>query len=615
MVTASSGTRIPIRRILPSRDCNVNNQRVCYDRHDLHHVRYGLSLHPNLALMLALDPMFILCSAGKSCHITVSLFMASKGIRIELGASKPALIEIEGSLMADKSQHPMNHADVVVVGGGGSGLAAAIEARSLGRRVILIEKNARLGGSTARSVGSISATNTPHQLRKGIFDCPDHHFEDVGKFGAYLGVPDNLAHRRLLVDNVPETIRWLMKMGVEFFGPIGEPPHRKPRMHNVIPNSRAYIYHLSKHARAIGVDIRTEVRARQLIVEAGRVVGVRCDTSNGPAEFRAGGGVVLSTGDFAGSEEMRAKYISPEVARAQIVNPTNTGDGHQMALDLGSRIVSSHLYHAGVRFKAPPESWVTALPPYRFLARLMNIAMETLPGWFLRPFMLSFLTTILAPEPKLFTAGALVVNRDGKRFSDELTDAAAKLVEQPGQFGYILLDGRLVEQFSKWPNFISSAPGVAWVYVQDYRRTRKDLYHSGKTLSDLARSIGAAPQNLEQAINEYNAALEKSQDQRRPPFGAGPYVALGPVHYYVTFSDSGIATNDNLQVMGPQDKPIPGLYACGFVGMGGVVLEGHGHHLGWAFTSGRFAGRHAAYGAVTQDLPGAAGTTHAAAAS
>ena len=88
--------------------------------------------------------------------------------------------------------------DVIVVGGGGAGLAASIEARSLGRRVVLLEKNPQLGGSTAWSVGSISATNTPHQRRKGILDSPDDHFDDMGKFCAMTGLPDNPALRRVL---------------------------------------------------------------------------------------------------------------------------------------------------------------------------------------------------------------------------------------------------------------------------------------------------------------------------------------------------------------------------------------------------------------------------------
>ena len=133
--------------------------------------------------------------------------------------------------------------DVIVVGGGGSGLAAAIEAATVGRNVLLLEKAPKLGGTTAWSIGSISATATPHQIAKGIKDSPSGHFEDLPKFAASLQCEDNPELRRILTSSVPDTLRWLIGMGVQFYGPMPEPPHRKPRMHNVIPNSRAYIAH------------------------------------------------------------------------------------------------------------------------------------------------------------------------------------------------------------------------------------------------------------------------------------------------------------------------------------------------------------------------------------
>ncbi|HSV44679.1 MAG TPA: FAD-binding protein, partial [Ramlibacter sp.] len=88
--------------------------------------------------------------------------------------------------------------------------------------------------------------------------------------------------------------------------------------------------------------------------------------------------------------------------------------------------------------------------------------------------------------------------------------------------------------------------------------------------------------------------------------------ALGPIRYLINFTDGGVAVSDDLQVLGQGGQPVPGLYAAGLSGMGGVLLEGHGHHLGWAFTSGRLAGRRAAYNVVTSDLPEAAGAQPAA---
>src|SRR5258705_2925192 len=116
--------------------------------------------------------------------------------------------------------------DVIVIGGGGAGLAAASEAARLGRQVVLLEKNPTLGGSTAWSVGSISATGTPHQRARGIKDSPQAHFEDLEILAGRNASRDNRVLRRILVDSTTELIDWLMGVGLQFVGPNDEPPHR-----------------------------------------------------------------------------------------------------------------------------------------------------------------------------------------------------------------------------------------------------------------------------------------------------------------------------------------------------------------------------------------------------
>ena len=139
--------------------------------------------------------------------------------------------------------------DVIVVGGGGAGLAAAIEAASAGRKVVLLEKNHELHGSTAWSIGSVTASGTPHQVRKGIVDSPEDHWRDMAGFNGDLDARDNAALRRVLADAMPDTFRWLLSHGIRFYGPMPEPPHSKPRMHNVLPNSCSFIVHLGHAAR------------------------------------------------------------------------------------------------------------------------------------------------------------------------------------------------------------------------------------------------------------------------------------------------------------------------------------------------------------------------------
>ena len=233
--------------------------------------------------------------------------------------------------------------DVVVVGGGGSGLAAAIEARATGRSVVLIEKNPALGGSTAWSIGSVTATGTPHQARAGIEDTTESHWRDMAGFNGDLDPRDNVELRRVLADEMPDTFRWLLKHGVRFFGPMPEPPHTKPRMHNVLPNSRSFVTHLSKAALRAGVTIQCGQRATALISEKGRVVAVDCESTDAPRRFRARLGIVLAAGDFTSDPELKAQFMGPQEAKIDGVNVTATGDGQKLALPLGARIINGDL--------------------------------------------------------------------------------------------------------------------------------------------------------------------------------------------------------------------------------------------------------------------------------
>jgi fumarate reductase flavoprotein subunit len=86
-------------------------------------------------------------------------------------------------------------------------------------------------------------------------------------------------------------------------------------------------------------------------------------------------------------------------------------------------------------------------------------------------------------------------------------------------------------------------------------------------------------------------------DVLRKPLREPPFIALGPVRAVFVHNEGGLAVNREHRVLGAQDRPIPGLYAAGATGQGGLLLKGHGHHLAWAFVSGRRAGRFAAQGA------------------
>jgi succinate dehydrogenase/fumarate reductase flavoprotein subunit len=485
--------------------------------------------------------------------------------------------------------------DIVVIGGGGSGLAAAAEAARLGRSVILLEKEPNLGGSTAWSVGSISATNTPHQQAAGIKDTPDEHFEDLGLLNAQFAGRDNPALRRLLVDRTNELIEWLTSIGLVFMGPMSEDPHRYPRMHNVLPNSHAFPYHLGRHCRRLGVDIRLNTAATSLIEEDGRVTAVQARRVDGTIyAIRASGGVILASGDFSASPELKARYAADqEVANVDPVNPAANGTGLNLALDLGAEIVNGDIIRGPILRFIPPTrpSIMLRLPPWRPVALFMRWAAENLPAAILRPFMMSFLTTALGPSPDLFREGAILINKQGTRFADEMNTPAKTTAKQTDAMAYIVFDQALADKLDTYPYFISTAPGIAYAYLDDYRRNRSDIFHTATTLEDLATRILVPPDALNLAVTNHNrTALEGSRRTINQP----KYYALGPVKAYVVLTEGGLRVNERLEVL-RGGIAIPGLYAAGSSGQGGALLEGHGHHLGWAFISGRIAGRNAAF--------------------
>jgi succinate dehydrogenase/fumarate reductase flavoprotein subunit len=461
---------------------------------------------------------------------------------------------------------------------------------------MVLEKAEKPGGASAWAVGAYTTSSSPHQKAAGVEDSPDQHFDDMDLVNAGAKRPDNMGLRRMLVDEAPGTLRWLMEMGVEFIGPNLEPPHTRPRMHNAIPGASSLTYHLEKRARQLGVEILCQRAVTELLFEGQRVVGVQVAGPGGAEEHRARRGVILAAGDFAASKPMRARYFPPAVVNAEPTYPHNTGDLLQIVERHGGRIVNgdySNFYIPRMRFVPPPKaSWVLRLPPWRSVTKMVQLGWKTLPQALMRPFLMRFVTTVLGPEPMLFRQGAALVTPSGALVEMDLSSPARNLALTPENKGFILMDDRLARRFESWPNFVSTAPGIAYAYMSDYRAVRHDLYSTAPTLEALAGKLSMPAEVLREAVAAHNASRPDEEQ-----IGEGPYHALGPARGYLTVTEGGLAVTDELQVLGRGDEPIPGLYAAGGAGQGGVLLDGHGHHLAWAFVSGRQAARSALRGA------------------
>ncbi|MEJ0024754.1 MAG: FAD-dependent oxidoreductase [Rhizomicrobium sp.] len=492
--------------------------------------------------------------------------------------------------LADSERRGDAVADVIVVGAGGSGMTAAASAAALGLKVIVVEKDAKVGGTTGLSVGSIMAAGGAFQKRAGIEDSPADHARDLDAIRTTMGAQDDPELRALLTENVADTVEFLRSIGVNFLAPLPQPPHTKSRLHQVMPTSRAYVQRLHRLCRQLGVEIRLGTPLTRIVVENGRVGGIEARSGNRDIRLTARRGVVLASGDLGGNNQLMHKYLRNWVPGIEVYNPNNTGDGHVAAAAVGGHIVPRKdlgaEMSAAIRFVKPRDSLIQKIPPYPSVTRALILAMKVLPDWLIRPFMMKFLTTTLGPDRIMYQQGAILVNMRGERFADELNAPNVLIPQQPDGLAYLVFDERFAQKFRRWPYFISTAPGVAFAYLDDYRAARPDLFNRAPSIEALAARLGMPPDGLARTIAETNRAREPEMQLLEAPF-----YALGPVKTWVLIGPVGLSVNTRLQVLDEAGAAIPGLYAVGQVAQGAMTLSGHGHGLGWAFTSGRLVAR------------------------
>lgn len=468
--------------------------------------------------------------------------------------------------------------DVVVVGAGGAGLAAAVSAADNGAKVVVLEKLSRPGGTSGRAVGSVSFNSTSLQRAEGIDDSAREHYEDLAILAGPLVDRDNLDLREIYTREAPATFEWLRGLGVVFHGPLPEEPHRHPRMHNALPGARAYITRLLRAARKRGIVVVCDATVLELIHEGDSVSGVRYRQGDGQAARIDAGAIVLATGDYSSDPALKTLHMDERRAAVPGINPASTGDGHRMGTDIGGQIINGDLaYGPELRFVPPPRRMIAEyLPGWTIVGVVTRFCLRHMPERWFRAILMKLLTTNLAPSSALFDEGAVLVNNQGERFCDERDNPAIAVHEQPQHEAFIVFDERIYHLFDAWPHPVSTAPGVAYAYLSDYRRSRRDIFHTGRGPRELAAALGLP--TLDPAVTE---------------MGETRLYALGPLRSYISMTDGGLAVTSDHEVIDAEGNVIEGLFAAGSVGQGGLLLEGHGHHLGWAFISGRRVGERA----------------------
>jgi fumarate reductase flavoprotein subunit len=462
--------------------------------------------------------------------------------------------------------------DVVVVGAGGAGLAAACAAAEQGARVVVLEKLPALAGTTSWSVGSFAAACTRLQRKAGIDDSAEAFAEDMVL--AHAQSPDTLHLREMLARNSGPTIDWLERVGVVFLGPFPEPPNRVPRMHNAVPAGRIYLQVMAAEARRLGVELRFNAQAVELLREGPNAGGVRY-LDRGEARALRARSVVLAAGDYSASAELRARHLSPAAAAAIPINGHSAGDGHRLAMQAGAAMKRMDaVFGPQLRFVAAPSvPWIAKLPDWRWLRRFGAALIAHGPPALLAMLAKQLLVAHMSPSDALFEAGAVLVDADGDKLGAS-GKPAEELALRRGATGYVVGDAALAARFCRYPYFMSTAPGIAFAYFKDYQRGRPDLVHWADDAPALARRLGFDAARFAQATAKLS----------------GRVFALGPCQAMLTVTEGGAAIDAGGRVLDASGTALPGLYAAGGNGQSGLLLKGHGLHLAWAMTSGRVAG-------------------------
>ena len=273
-----------------------------------------------------------------TANLTRRRMLAAAGIGTAAAAfSGAASAQCRNDLKWDETH------EIVVVGAGGAGMAAAVKAAQTGAKDILVlEKLAFTGGNTLIAQGFINAADPVRQPRQGIKDSPENHMKQTLAAGDFRGDPERV---KVLCDNAYGAITWLESLGMKFkdnviqiFGAL------YPRSHiPALPKGQGYGTVLTKAAKELGVQVRTGLGVTEIIREeqfAGRVIGVKVQPAKGPARFiRATKAVVLAAGGFSGNRYLRELH-DPRVKGLGTDNlPGSTGEVAMAAVRVGAYLV------------------------------------------------------------------------------------------------------------------------------------------------------------------------------------------------------------------------------------------------------------------------------------
>ncbi|HEY0209582.1 flavocytochrome c [Acerihabitans sp.] len=431
-------------------------------------------------------------------------------------SSKARLLDEGGSPSAPQTY------DVVVIGGGGAGLAAAIQASDAGARVVIVEKMSTLGGNTIKASVGMNAAETRYQKRKGITDCKERFYQETLKGGRFK---NDTVLLRELVEQAPLAVDWLAEHGIELDDITITGGMNVDRTHRPTDGSAVggfLISGLVKNINKRNIDVMLDTAVTEIRHKEGAVKGVELSNDENETLSIIAKSVIVATGGFSANRDMVVRF-RPDLDGFVTTNHQGaTGDG----IALLKKIDAGTVDMGDIQIHPTVEQGTSYL------------ISESIRG-----------------------GGAILVSQAGERFFNEMEtrdNVSARIIGLPEKYAYVIFDEQIRIKNRAADEYLA-----------------RKFVVSAASPRELAHQLDMDPHAFLATLERYNVAVNKQHDEEfgrmtalRRPINQGPFYAIriAPgVHHTM----GGVTIDAGTAVLDSRKQAIRGAYAAGEV-VGGI---------------------------------------------
>jgi len=473
--------------------------------------------------------------------------------------------------------------DILIIGAGAAGMTSAIRAAQRGKKVTVMEKTDKVGGTLSLTAGHLSGAATQKQLQAGIQDAADNHYNDIVRI--CRDTMDPIISRKA-VDLAASTIDWLTELGYPFhdrspaviYGheaySVARTYFGKEDVHPQMREAGQTILRLllplwNEQVQKGNIRLINRCKLKQIRLDKNSVAGVVGEQDGQEITFKAHR-YLLTTGGYAASPSFFQNYTPGTSRLMSAANPASTGEGIKAALDIGAIFqgADKQMYTLGGIELQPGSGRINFWGAW---ARMSN--------------------------GKDRKQREIYVNVRGERFMNEydwsVDQRERAMLAQPGKKCWILFDQRaLYDGESLVPQWTADQ-----LVQESYR---EQAVWQAPSLRELAVKTGLPPGAVETTIKIYNESCTLQSDSEwgrtylDHPLIQPPYYAV-LVYAYALISFGGLQVNDQLQVIREGGQPIDNLFAAGEI-LGAAATSGQafcgGMLLTPAISFGKWLGDH-----------------------